>query len=80
MMFYHFKDPVVINRRKWGSHKFTKDINYIRPTVWIKDHKAKFVCTYGVKRVKAEVFKWRINTLKKLKFIFLAFQFKKIAI
>lgn len=33
--------------------------------MWIKDHKAKFVCTYGVKRVKTEAFKYRINTLKK---------------
>lgn len=78
MMFYNFKDPVVVNRGKWCSHKFTKDSNYMRPTVLLKDHKAKFVCTCGVKRVKAEAFKCRINTLKKLKFIFVAFQFKSL--
>lgn len=64
-MFYNYKDPVVINRGKWRSHKLTKDINYIIPALRIKDLEGKFICTYDVKRVKTEVFKRRNNTLKK---------------
>lgn len=73
-----FNEVVVINRGKRGSHKFSKSINYIIPSIWIKELEEKFIYTYNIKFVKAEIFKLKLNKVKGLKISFDTFKFKNV--